>query len=186
MVVVDLDGRIEGKWKPSSDTPTHVELYVPFPGSAGIVRVAQGVQAMGATGQAAYGEIPCTRPMTPEEIAGEYEKETGKVIIETFAGKEPRGYPGCAGRRPRPVAWGTDAEQGGVRDAVVLEEVSGENPIDVQLTRPQTQQQELLNQRSSRQSFAESSTGLICLTDREKRGNGAAPSERLHFPVLGA
>jgi L-ribulose-5-phosphate 4-epimerase len=94
MVVVDLDGKVvEGKWKPSSDTPTHVELYKAFPECGGIVhthsrwatsfaQAGMAIPAMGTThADYFYGDIPCTRPMTAEEIAGEYEKETGKVII---------------------------------------------------------------------------------------------------------
>ena len=118
MVVVDLNGKVvEGKWKPSSDTPTHVELYRAFPGIGGIVhthsrwatsfaQAGVGIIPMGTTqGDYFYGEIPCTRLMTPEEIAGEYEKETGKVIIETFAGKDPEAIP-AAGQQPRPVCLG--------------------------------------------------------------------------------
>ena len=95
MVVVELaTGKVaEGKWKPSSDTPTHLELYRAFPAIGGVVhthsrwatsfaQAGVGIQPMGTTqGDYFYGEIPCTRAMTPEEIRGEYEKETGKVII---------------------------------------------------------------------------------------------------------
>ena len=114
MVVTDLDGKVvEGKWKPSSDTPTHVELYKAFPDCGGIVhthsrwattfaQAGKEIPAMGTTqGDYFYGAVPCTRPMTDEEIRGEYEKETGKVIIETFAGKDPAAVPAvlvCSGR----------------------------------------------------------------------------------------
>ena len=94
MVVVDLNGKVvEGKWKPSSDTPTHVELYRAFPGIGGIVhthsrwatsfaQAGVGIRPLGTTqADYFYGEIPCTRKMTPEEIGGAYEKETGTVII---------------------------------------------------------------------------------------------------------
>ena len=97
MVVVDLDGKVvEGRYKPSSDTPTHVALYKAFPEVGGIVHThsrwatsfAQagcGIPAFGTThADTFYGEIPCTRKMTAEEIKGEYELETGNVIIETF------------------------------------------------------------------------------------------------------
>ena len=102
MVVVDLDGKVvEGKWKPSSDTPTHVVLYKAFPNIGGVVhthsrwavtfaQAGMAIPAMGTTqGDYFYGDIPCTRPMTDEEIRGEYEKETGNVIVETFKDKDP-------------------------------------------------------------------------------------------------
>ena len=136
MVVVDLDGkRVEGKWKPSSDTPTHVELYKAFPALGGIVHThsrwattfAQAgldIPAMGTThGDYFYGDIPCTRKMTPQEIAGEYEKETGRVIIETFAGKAPADIPGVTVHSHGPFAWGRDAMDA-VHNAVVMEEVA--------------------------------------------------------------
>lgn len=136
IVVVDLDGkRVEGKWKPSSDTPTHVELYKAFPALGGIVHThsrwattfAQAgldIPAMGTThGDYFYGDIPCTRKMTPQEIAGEYEKETGRVIIETFAGKSPADIPGVTVHSHGPFAWGKDAMDA-VHNAVVMEEVA--------------------------------------------------------------
>lgn len=136
MVVVDLDGkRVEGKWKPSSDTPTHVELYKAFPALGGIVHThsrwattfAQAgldIPAMGTThGDYFYGDIPCTRKMTPQEIAGEYEKETGRVIIETFAGKSSADIPGVTVHSHGPFAWGRDAMDA-VHNAVVMEEVA--------------------------------------------------------------
>lgn len=136
MVVVDLEGkRVEGKWKPSSDTPTHVELYKAFPALGGIVHThsrwtttfAQAgldIPAMGTThGDYFYGDIPCTRKMTPQEIAGEYEKETGRVIIETFAGKSPADIPGVTVHSHGPFAWGKDAMDA-VHNAVVMEEVA--------------------------------------------------------------
>lgn len=136
MVLVDLDGRVvEGKWKPSSDTPTHVELYKAFPACGGIVhthsrwattfaQAGRGIPAMGTTqADYFYGEIPCTRPMTDEEIRGEYEKETGKVIIETFAHLDSAAIPGVLVCSHGPFAWGTDA-MNAVHNAVVMEEVA--------------------------------------------------------------
>ena len=138
MVVVDLDGKVvEGKYKPSSDTPTHVALYKAFPALGGIVHThsrwattfAQakvGIPALGTThGDYFYGEIPCTRLMTPEEIAGEYEKETGNVIIETFQVKntDPAQVPAVLVASHGPFAWGKDAMEA-VHNAVVLEEVA--------------------------------------------------------------
>ena len=138
MVVVDLDGnRVEGKWKPSSDTATHVALYKAFPALGGIVhthsrwatsfaQAGRGIPAFGTTqGDYFYGEIPCTRKMTPEEIAGEYERETGNVIIETFVkrGIEAADVPAVLVCSHGPFAWGTDA-MNAVHNAVVLEEVA--------------------------------------------------------------
>lgn len=136
MVVVDLDGRtVEGKWKPSSDTPTHVELYQAFPACGGIVhthsrwattfaQAGMEIPAMGTTqGDYFYGAVPCTRPMTDAEIQGEYEKETGKVIVETFRGKDPIAVPAVNVFSHGPFAWGKDAMEA-VHNAVVLEEVA--------------------------------------------------------------
>ena len=136
MVVVDLDGcQVEGKWKPSSDTPTHVALYKAFPTLGGIVhthsrwatsfaQAGKGIPALGTTqGDYFYGEIPCTRKMTPAEIAGEYELETGNVIIETFRNRkiEPSQMPAVLVNSHGPFTWGTDAYNA-VHNAVVLEE----------------------------------------------------------------
>ena len=134
MVVVDLSGKvIEGRWKPSSDTATHVELYKAFPNIGGIVhthsrwattfaQAGMSIPAMGTThGDYFYGDIPCTRPMTDEEIHGEYEKETGKVIIETFRDTDPDVIPGVLVYSHGPFAWGTDA-MNAVHNAVVMEE----------------------------------------------------------------
>lgn len=136
MVVVDLDGnRVEGRYKPSSDTPTHVELYKAFPDIGGIVhthsrwatifaQMGRGVPATGTThADYFYGEVPCTRLMTTEEIRGEYEKETGKVIIETFADKDPNTIPACLVHSHGPFTWGAAPEKA-VESAVVLEEVA--------------------------------------------------------------
>jgi L-ribulose-5-phosphate 4-epimerase len=136
MVVTDLEGKVvEGKWKPSSDTATHIELYKAFPDCGGIVHTHsrwattfaqawRGIPAMGTThADYFYGEIPCTRPMTEEEIRGEYEKETGKVIVETFAGLDPAAVPGVLVCSHGPFAWGTDP-MNAVHNAVVMEEIA--------------------------------------------------------------
>lgn len=136
MVVVSLDGkRVEGKLNPSSDTPTHLELYKAFPNVGGIVHThsrwatifaqsGMGVPALGTThADYFYGEIPCTRRMTDAEIQGEYEKETGTVIIERFAGLNADDVPAVLVHSHGPFAWGTDA-MNAVHNAVVLEEVS--------------------------------------------------------------
>ena len=134
MVVTDMEGNVvAGRWKPSSDTQTHLELYKAFPGCGGIVhthsrwatsfaQAGRGIPAMGTTqADYFYGEIPCTRPMTDEEICGEYEKETGKVIVETFAGLDPARIPGVLVFSHGPFAWGTDPMEA-VHNAVVMEE----------------------------------------------------------------
>ena len=136
MVVVDLQGKVvEGKWKPSSDTPTHLALYRAFPEMGGIVHThsrwatsfAQAGMPIPATGTTQgdyfYGDIPCTRKMTPEEIAGEYELETGNVIIETFQDIDPMTIPAVLVHSHGPFTWGADA-MNAVHNAVVLEEVA--------------------------------------------------------------
>lgn len=136
MVVVSLDGkRVEGELNPSSDTPTHLELYKTFANIGGIVHThsrwatifAQsglGIPALGTThADYFYGEIPCTRRMTGAEIKGEYEKETGTVIIERFGGLNPDDIPAVLVHSHGPFAWGTDA-MNAVHNAVVLEEVA--------------------------------------------------------------
>ena len=139
MVVVSLKTgeRVEGKWKPSSDTDTHAALYNAFPALGGIVhthsrwattfaQAGRGIPAMGTTqGDYFYGEIPCTRQMTSEEIGGRYEQETGNVIVETFRERriDPVQVPAVLVRSHGPFAWGTDPLNA-VHNAVVLEEVA--------------------------------------------------------------
>ncbi|MFC0296683.1 L-ribulose-5-phosphate 4-epimerase [Geobacillus jurassicus] len=136
MVVVDLNGNVvEGSLKPSSDTPTHLWLYKQFPGVGGIVhthstwatiwaQAGKGIPVLGTThADYFYGEIPCTRPMTDEEIQGAYELETGKVITETFRFLDPLQMPGVLVHGHGPFAWGKDPANA-VHNAVVLEEVA--------------------------------------------------------------
>ena len=136
LVVVDLDGRVvEGKRKPSSDTPTHLVLYRAFPQIGGIVhthstwatswaQAGKGIPALGTThADYFYGEIPCTRPLSAEEIRGAYEEETGNVIVETFRGKDPAQVPGVLVHSHAPFSWGASASDA-VHNAVVLEEVA--------------------------------------------------------------
>ena len=139
MVVVSLatGEKVEGKWKPSSDTATHVALYNAFPNIGGVVhthsrwattfaQAKKDIPALGTThGDYFYGSIPCTRLMTPEEIGGGYELETGKVIIEEFRkrGTDPDQVPAVLVASHGPFAWGTDP-MNAVHNAVVLEEVA--------------------------------------------------------------
>lgn len=137
MVVVDLKTgeKVEGDLNPSSDTDTHVALYNAFPNIQGIVHThsrwatvfaqsGSGIPALGTThGDYFYGEIPCTRKMTPEEIGGKYELETGNVIIETFNGKSPDDIPSVLVHSHGPFCWGTDPLNA-VHNAVVLEELA--------------------------------------------------------------
>jgi L-ribulose-5-phosphate 4-epimerase len=133
MVVTDLDGNVvEGKLKPSSDTPTHHELYKAFPGIGGVVHThskyatafAQAGRSLPAYGttHADYflGDVPCTRAMTEDEAFSEYEKNTGLVIAETFKGSDPDEVPACLVRNHGPFAWGSSCEEA-VYHAAVLE-----------------------------------------------------------------
>ncbi|KAF0823752.1 L-ribulose-5-phosphate 4-epimerase [Cytobacillus firmus] len=134
LVVLDLDGNIvEGTLRPSSDTATHLTLYKHFPDIGGIVHThspwatawaqsGKGIPALGTT-HADYfnGTIPCTRPMTKAEILGEYEHETGNVIVETFKGLNPNEIPSVLVHNHAPFNWGKNPQEA-VHNAVVLEE----------------------------------------------------------------
>ena len=168
MVVMDLNGnKVEGELNPSSDTPTHVELYRNFPSIGGVVHThsrratiwaqsGRSIPAYGTThGDYFYGAIPCTRAMTPEEIGGEYEKETGKVIVETFTGKNPDDIPAVLVKSHGPFTWGKDCLEA-VHNSVVLEELAmmawhTENTCGVQM---QPMQQELLDKHFLRKHGA--------------------------------
>lgn len=138
MVVMDLEGnQIEGKYHPSSDTATHLELYKKYPEIGGIVhthspaatawaQAGRSIPLYGTThADYFYGEIPCARSLTPEEIEAAYEKHTGSVIIETFEklGLNPMYTPGVLCINHGPFTWGKDAAEA-VHNAVVLEEVA--------------------------------------------------------------
>ena len=136
MVVMDLDGnKVEGEYKPSSDTPTHLELYKAFKDIGGIVhthspwatsfaQAKKGIPCYGTThADYFYGEIPCARDLSKEEIATSYEKNTGLVIIETFEKLNPLDVPGVLCSNHGPFTWGKDAAEA-VHNAVVLEEVA--------------------------------------------------------------
>lgn len=136
MVVVDLEGNvIEGKWNPSSDTATHLALYRRYPTLGGVVhthsthatawaQAGLAIPALGTThADYFFGDIPCTRALTEAEVQGEYELNTGKVIIETIGECEPLHTPGIVVWQHGPFAWGKNAHEA-VHNAVVLEEVA--------------------------------------------------------------
>ena len=138
MVVVDLQGRkIEGRYNPSSDTATHAVLYSRFPGIGGVVhthspwavswaQAGRGIPCYGTThADYLYGEVPCVRNLTEEEIAGDYERNTGLVIADEFERLhiDSEAMPAVLCRSHGPFTWGKDAHEA-VRHAVVLEEVA--------------------------------------------------------------
>ena len=136
MVVVDLDGNVvDGSLKPSSDTPTHIELYKAFPEIGGIVHThstyatsfAQAGRAVPAYGTTHadyfHGDVPCARALTQEEIDTAYEQNTGFVIIETLRDKEVMATPGILVKNHGPFAWGKNPDEA-VYHAAVLEQVA--------------------------------------------------------------
>lgn len=139
MVVVDIESgeRCEGKWKPSSDTATHLELYRRYPDIKGIVhthsinavafaQAGMAIPALGTThADYFYGDIPCTRELSREEVEEAYEKNTGKVIIETIdsLGYDPMAIPGIVVKNHGPFAWG-NSPANAVYNAVVMETVA--------------------------------------------------------------
>ena len=136
MVVCDLDGNVvEGDLNPSSDTPTHAYLYRQWDNIGGIVhthsaaavawaQAGRSIPCYGTTqADYFYSEVPCMRGLTEDEIEGDYELNTGKVIVEGFRGLDPVSHPGCLVRNHGPFSWGADAAQA-VYHAVVIEEVA--------------------------------------------------------------
>lgn len=136
MVVVDLEGNVmEGDLNPSSDTPTHLVLYKAFPEIGGVVHThstyatawAQAgldIPNIGTThADYFYKDIPCTADMTREEVGGDYELETGNVIVKRFEGMNPIHTPGVLVKNHGPFAWGKDAHEA-VHNAVVMEQVA--------------------------------------------------------------
>ncbi|ACL77755.1 L-ribulose-5-phosphate 4-epimerase [Ruminiclostridium cellulolyticum] len=136
IVLIDLTGKVvEGKLKPSSDAPTHVALYNAFPDIGGVThthsrwatafaQAGMGIPAYGTThADYFYGEIPCTREMTKDEIESDYEANTGTVIIETFKDLNPNYIPAVLVKNHAPFTWGKSAAES-VHNSVVLEEVA--------------------------------------------------------------
>ncbi|MDR1754559.1 MAG: L-ribulose-5-phosphate 4-epimerase [Eubacterium sp.] len=137
MVVLDIETgkKIEGRYNPSSDTPTHIVMYKNFPNIGGIVhthsrwatiysQAGKAIPSFGTThADYFYGQIPCTRRMTHEEISNDYEHNTGEVIIETFKGKNPEDIPAILVNNHGPFTWGVDPCVA-VHNAVVLEEIA--------------------------------------------------------------
>lgn len=136
MVVVDLDGKVvEGKYRPSSDTPTHIYLYKKFKEIGGVVhthssfavafaQAGRSIPAYGTThADVFYGDVPCARSLTKEEIEDAYELNTGKVIAETFENKDPIAVPSVLVKNHGPFSWGKSPEDA-VHNAVTLEEVA--------------------------------------------------------------
>lgn len=136
MVVVDMKGNVvEGTLNPSSDTATHLVLYKNFPGIRAVVhahsewatswaQAGKEIPALGTThADYFYGDIPCTRQLTEKEIEGDYELETGNVIIETFNGIDPMLIPGVLIHSHGPFTWGNSPENA-IENAVVLEQIA--------------------------------------------------------------
>ncbi|MFA7126443.1 MAG: L-ribulose-5-phosphate 4-epimerase [Bacilli bacterium] len=136
MVVVNLEGEVvEGKYRPSSDLLTHLELYKAWPMIGGIVhthstwatswaQARRSIPCYGTThADYIYGDVPCARSLTTEELQGSYEKNTGLVILEAFQNRDPVATPAVLCSNHGPFTWGKDAQEA-VYNAVVLEEVA--------------------------------------------------------------
>ena len=136
IVILTLDGeRAEGTLRPSSDTATHLALYQHYPELGGIVhthsthatawaQAGRGIPALGTThADYFYGEIPCSRPLSRDEVEGSYELNTGAVIVESLGSRKPLEMPGILVSEHAPFAWGESPEKA-VHNAVVLEEVA--------------------------------------------------------------
>ncbi len=136
MVVLTLDGKhVEGDLRPSSDAPTHLALYRAFDGVGGVAhthspwatiwaQAGRGIPCYGTThADYFYGEIPCTRPLEPEEIEGDYEENTGRVIVEAFDAIEPLLVPAVLVFQHGPFTWGKSAMKA-VESSAVLEQVA--------------------------------------------------------------
>jgi len=159
MVIVDLVGtKVEGKYRPSSDLPTHLALYQAFPSCGGVVhthsthatafsQAGTDIPAEGTThADHFHGPVPCTRAMTAEEIGGAYEAETGKVIVETFTSRamDAASVPAVLVKGHGPFTWGKDADDA-VHNAIVLEEVARMAILSRMITAPPGISRQLLD-----------------------------------------
>lgn len=162
MVVIDLQGNvIDSRLKPSSDTATHLFLYQAFPAIGSIVhthsewatswaQACRDIPCLGTThADHFHGPVPCTRLMTPAEIQGQYELETGKVIVERFAGINPAEVPGVLVAEHGPFSWGKSVPEA-VKSAIILEEIAKIAFRTVVLGRDFPVQQVLLEKHYSR------------------------------------
>ncbi|MFO7620230.1 MAG: L-ribulose-5-phosphate 4-epimerase [Bacteroidales bacterium] len=136
MVVIDTGGRmVEGRYKPSTDAPAHLLIYRHYSSVGGIVhthsayatswaQAGKDIPPLGTThADHYYGAVPCTRMLTEEEVNGDYESNTGKVIVERMEGLDPLAVPSVLVNRHGPFCWGLDAEEA-VYNAVALEEIA--------------------------------------------------------------
>ncbi|MFA6402223.1 MAG: L-ribulose-5-phosphate 4-epimerase AraD [Salinivirgaceae bacterium] len=162
MVVVDLNGNVvEGKLKPSSDTPTHLELYKAFPEIGGVVhthstyatawaQAGKAVPIIGTTHADYFStDVPCTTDMPVEWVMGEYEKETGTAIIIAFKGKNPNEIPGVLVKNHGPFTWGKNPNDA-VHNSVVLEEVARMAQLAYSINPALTMNQELVKKHYER------------------------------------
>lgn len=136
MVVIDMTGNpVEGKWRPSSDTPTHLELYKAFPQIGGIAHTHSNYATMFAQAETEipcfgtthadhfYGNVPLTRVLTEQEVNEAYEKNTGNVIIERFTNLDPLSVPGVLVASHAPFTWGKNAAES-VKHSLILERIA--------------------------------------------------------------
>ena len=184
MVVVDVatGKRIEGKWNPSSDTKTHLELYRKYSEIRGVVhthsvnavafaKAGMSIPALGTThADYFYGDIPCTRELTEQEVMEDYETNTGKVIIETVdnGGYDPMAIPGIVVKNHGPFAWGKSPANA-VYNAVVMEKVAEMDLKTLQLNSNSTMAQYVLDKHYMRKHGPNAYYGQINVKGNLKR-----------------